>query len=284
MAGWTKLFSSIVTSSVWCEPHATVRVWVAMLATADADGIVEGSLPGFANLARVSVDEMRAAVATLAGPDPDSRTPDHEGRRIEAMEGGWRILNHAAYRERGQAKEGSKAPAMRRYRLRKRQEAQAGNALPEEVTGEPEERREKQKQNNNGNGKPAPDGASSAGADRGAVDRVFSAWQTATGKVASKLTPARRDLIRRRVREHSEDVVLAAIAGCAGSAFHRGENDRGREYLSLELILRNAEKIEAFAEMGKGTAGAQAATELTPEEQKARWNARAMQRAQGDAR
>ncbi len=26
MAGWTKLFSSIVTSSVWCEDHSTVRV------------------------------------------------------------------------------------------------------------------------------------------------------------------------------------------------------------------------------------------------------------------
>ncbi len=120
MTGWTKLFSSIVTSSVWCEPHATVRVWVAMLATKDADGVVEGSIPGFANLARVTIDEMRAAVATLSAPDPDSRTPDHQGRRIEVISGGWKILNHAAYRERGQAKEGSRAPYMRAYRARKR--------------------------------------------------------------------------------------------------------------------------------------------------------------------
>jgi hypothetical protein len=53
MSGWTKLFSSIVTSSIWIEPNATLRVWVALLATADADGLVEGSVPGFANLARV---------------------------------------------------------------------------------------------------------------------------------------------------------------------------------------------------------------------------------------
>jgi hypothetical protein len=114
--GWTKLFASLVTSSVWCEDDATVRVWIAMLATADSEGLVEGSVPGFANLARVSVDQMRAAIARLSGPDPDSRTPDHEGRRIEAAPGGWRILNYHSYRDRPQAKEGSRAPYMRAYR------------------------------------------------------------------------------------------------------------------------------------------------------------------------
>jgi hypothetical protein len=143
MTGWTKLFSSIVTSSVWCEDNATLRVWIAMLATADAEGIVEGSIPGFANLARVTVDEMRLAVEKLSGPDSDSRTPDHEGRRIEVFPGGWHILNYQAYREKAQAKEGSRAPAMRRYRARKRAKAEAGNALPAHVTRYPEERGEK---------------------------------------------------------------------------------------------------------------------------------------------
>jgi hypothetical protein len=32
-------------------------------------------------------------------PDPDSRTPDHEGRRIEAIDGGWMLLNHGKFRE-----------------------------------------------------------------------------------------------------------------------------------------------------------------------------------------
>jgi hypothetical protein len=143
VSGWTKLFSSIVTSSVWCEDDATVRVWIAMLATADSDGLVEGSVPGFANLARVPVAKMRAALVKLSSPDPDSRTPDHEGRRIETIEGGWQILNYAAYREKPQDKEGSKAPAMRRYRARKRAEVTTGNPLPGALTSYPEERREK---------------------------------------------------------------------------------------------------------------------------------------------
>lgn len=133
MSGWTKLFSSIVTSSIWIENDATLRVWIAMLATADADGIVEGSIPGFASLARVTTEQMRVAVATLSEPDADSRTPDYEGRRIETIEGGWRILNYRAYRERPQTKDGSKAPAMRAYRARQRA-AQSNEGLSSEAT------------------------------------------------------------------------------------------------------------------------------------------------------
>jgi hypothetical protein len=132
MAGWAKLFSSIVTSSLWCEDDVTLRVFIAMLATADADGVVEGSIPGFANLARVSLADMERAIERLSAPDPHSRTPDHEGRRIELIEGGWQILNYARYRQQAQAKEGSRAPYYRKYRQRKREQAfrEAGDREP----------------------------------------------------------------------------------------------------------------------------------------------------------
>lgn len=126
MAGFAKLFSSIVTSSVWCVDHATFKVWIGLLATADADGIVEGSVPGFASLCRVTEDELRAALEKFSAPDPNSRTPDYEGRRIEAIPGGWRILNYLAYRQRAQAKEGSRAPYHREWRKRKREEQFGG--------------------------------------------------------------------------------------------------------------------------------------------------------------
>jgi len=119
MAGYSKLFSSIVTSSIWCEDDKTLRVWFAMLALTDASGTVEGSVPGFAHVARVTIPEMEHAVEILSAPDPYSRTPDNEGRRIEAIPGGWRIMNYAAYRERGQAKDGSRAGYMREYRSKR---------------------------------------------------------------------------------------------------------------------------------------------------------------------
>jgi hypothetical protein len=121
LAGYSKLYAAIVTSSVWIEEDATLRVWIAMIATCDSEGLVQGSVPGFANLARVTVEQMRHAIERLSAPDPDSRTPDHDGRRIEAFEGGWRVLNYAKYREKAQAKEGSNAPAMRAYRKRRRE-------------------------------------------------------------------------------------------------------------------------------------------------------------------
>lgn len=122
MAGWTKLFSSIVTSSIWCEDDKTFRVWVALLALSDQEGLVEGSVPGLANLCRLTPDEMRAALEKLSSPDPDSRSPEFEGRRIEKIEGGWKLLNYEKYRQKAVAGEGSRAPYYRAYRARKRAE------------------------------------------------------------------------------------------------------------------------------------------------------------------
>jgi len=98
MAGYTKLFSSIIGSTIWREDNDTRLVWITMLAMADKNGIVEASVPGLADFARVSVDGTRSALAKLSGPDPDSRSVEYEGRRIEAIDGGWRLLNHAKYR------------------------------------------------------------------------------------------------------------------------------------------------------------------------------------------
>lgn len=95
---FTKLFSSITESTIWCEPTSTRIVWIAMLAMADRKGRVFGSIPGLANRARVTIPECEAALATFLAPDPYSRTPDCEGRRIEPIDGGWRLINYAKYR------------------------------------------------------------------------------------------------------------------------------------------------------------------------------------------
>lgn len=98
MIGYTKLFGSIVASTIWREDDKTRIVWITMLAISNKDGIVEASVPGLADLSRVTVEECRAAVAKLESPDPDSRTKAEEGRRILPIDGGWRLVNHAKYR------------------------------------------------------------------------------------------------------------------------------------------------------------------------------------------
>ena len=98
MSGYTKLFNSILASTVWREPMEVRIVWITLLAMADKDGIAEGSVPGLADFARIPVEATRKAIARLSAPDPDSRSQEHEGRRIQAVDGGWQLLNHAKYR------------------------------------------------------------------------------------------------------------------------------------------------------------------------------------------
>lgn len=97
---YNKLFSKIVLSSIWLEPLPTRIVWIAFLATMDEDGFVQCSAIGnVASLANVTLDEARTAIETLQSPDPESGNPEHEGRRIERVPGGWLVLNAKAHRD-----------------------------------------------------------------------------------------------------------------------------------------------------------------------------------------
>lgn len=98
-SGYTKLFGSIVASTVWNEDNPTRIVWITLLALSDRDGYVAGSVPGLATLARVNVEECKRALDKLQQPDEYSRSPEHDGRRVEAVDGGWFILNRAKYRD-----------------------------------------------------------------------------------------------------------------------------------------------------------------------------------------
>lgn len=97
--GYTKLFGSLVTSSIWCEDDKTRLVWITMLALSNRDGLVEAAVPGLAAAARVTVEECRMALSKLQAPDPDSRSTEFEGRRVERVDGGFLILNHSKYGE-----------------------------------------------------------------------------------------------------------------------------------------------------------------------------------------
>jgi hypothetical protein len=118
MSGYTKLFNSIVTSTIWTEDDKTRIVWITMLAIADKNGEVQGSIPGLARIAGVDVESCRTAIGKFLSPDPDSRTKDDEGRRIEEIDGGWSLLNHQKYREMASRDEQREAEAKRKARYR----------------------------------------------------------------------------------------------------------------------------------------------------------------------
>lgn len=84
-------------------------------------------------------------------------------------------------------------------------------------------------------------------APAGDIRAVFEAWQEATGHDRSVLDEPRKRLIRNAVKVHGLDKTLAAVRGVRWSPWHLGDNDRGKRYDSLALILRDADHVEEFA-------------------------------------
>ena len=122
MIGYTKLFNSILASTIWRESHATRLVWITMLAMANKRGEVEASVPGLADMAKVTRLECVQALQILMAPDPDSRSQEFQGRRIEAYDGGWLILNFTKYRTRVVADERREYNRVKQQESRKRKE------------------------------------------------------------------------------------------------------------------------------------------------------------------
>ncbi|RBB38880.1 hypothetical protein DPV79_15990 [Burkholderia reimsis] len=79
------------------------------------------------------------------------------------------------------------------------------------------------------------------------VREVFEYWQLVMSSPRSRLDDNRRGLILRAIkRGYSVSDLKEAIRGCSRSPFHMGDNDRQTAFNGLDLILRNAEKIDEF--------------------------------------
>jgi hypothetical protein len=131
--GYTKLFSSIVASTIWREPHHIRLLWITMLAMKDERHIVESSVPSLADFARITRPECEEALKVLASPDPDSRNQSHQGRRIQKCEGGWLILNGEFYRQKmnDADRKAYKAAWAKQYRIKKKGKPLPGESLNE---------------------------------------------------------------------------------------------------------------------------------------------------------
>lgn len=114
---YVKLDTSILDSSIWCESSDTCKVWITMLAMADQDGLVASTAPGIARRAGLSLETTRQALEILESPDPESKTPDNEGRRIERISGGYTLLNYCLYRK----KDHTNAERQKRHRDREKE-------------------------------------------------------------------------------------------------------------------------------------------------------------------
>ena len=118
MAGYTKLFSSILMSSIWEEDTDTRIVWVTLLALADQDGHVDGTVHSVARVSRVSVEACQKAMDTFLNPDALDRSGVMEGRRVVPDQGGWTVVNYGAYRHRMSEEDRKERDRVRQARYR----------------------------------------------------------------------------------------------------------------------------------------------------------------------
>lgn len=99
MTGYTKLFSRIVTSTIWSEPNDCRVLWITMLALKERDNVCRATVPGLAKLAGLSIEDTVKYLEKFMGPDKWSRDQDDEGRRLRKADDGWLFINGEKYQE-----------------------------------------------------------------------------------------------------------------------------------------------------------------------------------------
>ena len=103
-----KVFSSMFRGSLHGQWEAIVT-FTAMIALAEREGEVDMTAEALAATTSIPLDIILKGIASLEASDPNSRTPDHDGRRIlrvsETRAWGWVITNYAHYRDFRSAEE-----------------------------------------------------------------------------------------------------------------------------------------------------------------------------------
>ena len=98
---YAKVFSSLFDGSMRGQPDL-ILVFINMLTRCDSDGCVDRTPRAIADETGLSIERVKDAIKMLESPDPESRTPDMEGRRIVLVSDertwGWQIVNFRKYR------------------------------------------------------------------------------------------------------------------------------------------------------------------------------------------
>jgi hypothetical protein len=129
--GFTKLDDGLIFSSILSEDDAVFKVWVLILSRTDGDGVARISASFIASVTRKADAEVEQCLQVLEAPDPRSRSTNDEGRRIERVDGGFKVLNYHKYRERADAQD---IRTYERERKARQRETKASKAPVPEVS------------------------------------------------------------------------------------------------------------------------------------------------------
>lgn len=98
---FAKIFRSILDGTLGEDAEAR-HTFMDLLVLANRDGEVDMTPEAIAGVTHVPLERLKAALERLSSPDPRSRNPNEQGRRIvpihEDRDWGWRVVNYAHYR------------------------------------------------------------------------------------------------------------------------------------------------------------------------------------------
>jgi hypothetical protein len=102
VSGYTPVFDTVFQGTL-CGKYPDLPVWLVLLALQQRGGIIDAHPSYIATISGLPQADIELAIKRFCEPDPASRTPDHDGRRLEPLEGagfGWRVINHRKYAEK----------------------------------------------------------------------------------------------------------------------------------------------------------------------------------------
>lgn len=228
---YVKIFGSMLDSSIWSESHATRIVWITMLAMADADGFVWASLSGLKRRANVTREELSEALKILSSPDPESKTPDHDGRRILVVDGGWEVTNFKKYREFRTARQMRDAARKRaeRYRNSEKTPKICGHVTRDTDTSQQAEAEEESEESL----VELPFGSSTRSLKRRLSDQdvvdLYNREAVGTGLPAGRKSPRLSARLRVSLRKHPDpEFWVKHFRAARSTPFLRGDTGRTR--------------------------------------------------------
>lgn len=97
-----KIFDSIYDGTLRADWKALIT-FQQLIILAGPDGVVDMTAHAIHGRTGIPLDIIEHGLKVLAEPDPHSRSSEHEGRRIvlldEHRQWGWKLVNHAYYRD-----------------------------------------------------------------------------------------------------------------------------------------------------------------------------------------
>lgn len=102
MAGYSKLFARMYDGTL-SDCWEALVTFQQMIILANRQGQVDMTVAALSRRTGVPREIIERGIEVLSAPDPDSRSPEEEGRRIALIDPdrpwGWRLVNYARYRD-----------------------------------------------------------------------------------------------------------------------------------------------------------------------------------------